>query len=113
MKENTNSSKNLIITAIFVIALGVAGYMYITRDTSGDDLLLVNPVTSAPVVNTDLLSALREFKKLTIKTDIFETPAWGSLVDFGKTLKEREKYRPNPFAPIGQTSSQSTSTSSQ
>ena len=103
------SSKNLIIVVVLIVLVAVAAYFYVGRDQSGDTLL-VGVQGENPAVDGDLLSALRELKKLKLDQEIFKNPAWLSLSDFSQTLAPQEKGRINPFAPF---SSTGTSTSSQ
>ncbi|HEY0907932.1 MAG TPA: hypothetical protein VGE35_01140 [Candidatus Paceibacterota bacterium] len=91
---------NLLIVLAILIGIGVAGYMYITRDTSSSDLLVATDPSVAPVDN-QLLAALRDLRRLKLDDSIFKDAVWLSLQDFGQTLAPQDPYRPNPFAPIG------------
>lgn len=99
MKEKVNK-KNLIIIGVLVVIIGIAGYFYSTRDQTSDTLLSSEFSTTTTVVDSDLLSALRELKKLRLDDSIFTNPVWMSLNDFGKTLADQPKGRPNPFLPL-------------
>lgn len=93
-----------------IIAVGVAGYFYISRDQSGDALLVSTlPGEQAVSVDTELLAALGKLKNIQLNSAIFKSPLWVSLVDSGKTLTPQDKGRVNPFAPL-ESSNQGTST---
>ncbi|MEN9621944.1 MAG: hypothetical protein RLZZ67_378 [Candidatus Parcubacteria bacterium] len=98
-KEKGNSNV-FIVLAIFV-AIGIAGYFYIVRDQSSEDLLVssVMDARSTPV-DSNFLAALNELKRLKLDDSLFKSPLWTSLVDFGKELAPQEKFRSNPFAPL-------------
>lgn len=107
--QTTKSNKNLFIVIFILIAVFVAGYMYIKRDQSTPDLLISTQggIENAPV-DGDLLSALRELKKIKFDDSLFKNAVWLSLVDFGKNIDPQEKYRPNPFAPLDSVSESTT-----
>ncbi len=111
MQENTKSSGNMFIVIGVIIAIGVAGYLYISRDQSSDELLVSTlPGQQATSVDAELLSALGRLKNIQLNDNIFKSPLWLSLVDSGKTLVPQDSGRVNPFAPL-EASSQGTTTS--
>jgi len=91
-------NKNYIIIGAIVLVVIIAGYFYATRDQSPDATLVATTATTT--VDSDLLSALRELRKLHLDDTIFTSQAWLSLTDFGKTLAPMASGRPNPFAPL-------------
>jgi hypothetical protein len=48
-----------------------------------------------------LLRTLKNLEKVELNGDIFSDPAFTVLFDFSKVLTPIDKYRQNPFAPIG------------
>lgn len=101
MQDKPKSNKNIIVIGIVILLIGIAGYMYVTRDQSVSQTLTVASAGSVVTpVDSDLLSALNSLKKLKLDDSIFKNPVWLSLVDFGKVLAPQEKFRPNPFAPL-------------
>ena len=97
--KDSSSNKNLIIALVIFVAIGVAGYMYSTRDRSTSDLLIGIPTENA-AVDGDLLMALNQLQTIRLDTEVFDDPVFESLSDIGTTLVEQPKGRPNPFAPI-------------
>ncbi|HVU06664.1 MAG TPA: hypothetical protein VHE10_02655 [Candidatus Paceibacterota bacterium] len=99
--SNGSSKRNLFIALALIIAVGVAGYLYTTRDRSSSDLLVEDFIATSTVsVDSDLLATLRQLKKLRLDDAIFSSPAWLSLKDFGQVIPPQAPGRPNPFAPI-------------
>jgi len=100
MKESSNL-KNLIVIGAILIAIAGAVYFYISRDQSSDELLTSQDSGAVTgTVDSDLLAALKELRKLHLDDSIFSDPAWLSLHDFGKVLVPQQAFRPNPFAPL-------------
>jgi len=101
MKERGNTIKNLVIAIGVLAALGVVGYMYITRDASVDaDLLVVESADQSVGVDGDLLRALQELRTIKLDTTIFNDQVFRSFIDFGTVLTPQQTGRDNPFAPI-------------
>jgi hypothetical protein len=98
MKGNT---KNLIIIGVIVLIIAGAAYYYFNRDQSGSAVLTSqDSSTITPSVDSDLLSALRELRKIKLDDSIFSSASWLSLHDFGRVLTPQQPFRPNPFAPL-------------
>ncbi|HEY4505030.1 MAG TPA: hypothetical protein VJI73_04650 [Candidatus Paceibacterota bacterium] len=53
--------------------------------------------------NQEFLRVLRSLENVTLKSKLFELPAFLSLVDLSVELKEEPKGRNNPFRPIDST----------
>ncbi len=101
MKESSSNLKNIIVIGVILLLVALAGYWYATRDKSSDELLTSQDAGSeTKSVDSDLLAALRELRKLRLDDSIFSDPVWLSLHDFGKTLAPQQSFRPNPFAPL-------------
>ncbi|MDP1624887.1 MAG: hypothetical protein Q8L64_03885 [bacterium] len=98
MKEST-SNKSLAIFLIILVAIGVAGYFYTTRDRSSDQLLVGVPVNTT-AIGSDLLKALGQLNTIRLDVKIFEDKVFMSLNDIGTKLTPQTPGRPNPFAPI-------------
>lgn len=109
--QEKGKTKNTIILALILLAIGVAMYFYATRDKEPDDLLIgVTAGMEITPVDDDLLAALRDLKKLRLDQEIFKNPVFISLVDFGQILAEQPKGRANPFAPLSSGEPVSTTT---
>lgn len=101
MGEKSNNARNLIIAVVILAAIGVAGYFYAGRDQSANDTLLTSvSVGTSTAVDSDLLSALSELRRLKLDDSIFSNPSWSTLHDFSQTLSPLPSGRPNPFAPL-------------
>lgn len=48
-----------------------------------------------------LLRTLNNLEKVELNGDIFFDPAFRDLVDYSKVINPIQKYRQNPFSPIG------------
>ncbi len=114
--KQKSSSINLIIVIAIIIAVCVAGYFYMNRDQSSDDLLVSSMVgvsgsgSAVAPVDNQLLAALRDLRRLQLDDSLFKDPIWLSLRDFSQTLAPQEPYRPNPFAPLGSSGQSASST---
>ncbi len=108
MKKNTT---NLIIAAVILILIGLAGYWYANRDQSSADLLTSTTASSSNSVDGDLLIALNELKHINLDSSIFTSPVWLSLSDFSQPIPAQSAGRPNPFAPLDASVLGATSTS--
>ena len=107
MQDTTKNKVNMFIIITIFIGIGVAGFMYVTRDVSSPKTLVSTPTEAIKSpVDSMFLTALLELKKHNIDKTFFDTKEWNSLRDFSKTLTPQEKFRPNPFAPISTTSTQ-------
>ena len=101
MEQGSSNTKNLIIAGIILAILLVAGYFYTTRERINDtDLLVGIPITSEQEIDGDLLSTLRELKRLRLDESIFSNPSFVSLTDQSKPLPSQTSGRINPFAPL-------------
>jgi hypothetical protein len=109
--QESSSKRNLVITLVILAAVGVAGYMYATRDRALDSDLLVGVPTGTAAVEGNLLTALNQLQTIRLDTEVFDNPVFESLVDIGTRLADQPSGRPNPFAPIDSGSSASTGTS--
>lgn len=113
MQEKPKGNSNLIILAVIVVAIGVAGYFYIGRDQSTDATLTITKGSPASLDDNQLLAALRDLKRHNLDNSLFSDPLWLSLTDFSKPLVLQEPGRPNPFAPFNSTNSTASSTPKQ
>lgn len=91
---------NTIIAVVAILIIGYVGYLYTTRDRSGDALLSSVSSGSTVAVDGDLLNALRQLRQIKLDTSIFSNPTWLSLNDFSKTITPQDSNRQNPFAPL-------------
>lgn len=106
MKERGNTLKSLVIVIGTLAVVGFIGYTYLTRDASIDEssLLIVESPTASGV-DGDLLKALQQLRTIKLDSAIFSDPSFRSFEDFGTRLTPQSPGRPNPFAPIGASSS--------
>lgn len=94
-----------IMAFLGIAAFFVAGAALVAGGDSyaqNEDSLLVKE--SPAVVNSEgmeILALLNEMQKIALSTDIFKDPLFLNLKDFTVVLPEEQRYRPNPFAPIG------------
>jgi hypothetical protein len=99
--EKRNNTRNLVITIAILIAFIGAAYFYITRETVSDaDLLVGVPIAGTATIDGDLLSTLRELKRLRLDDSIFTMPSFVSLTDQSRPLPPQTSGRINPFAPL-------------
>lgn len=114
MEQGSSNTRNLIIAGVVLLALIAAGYFYTTRDRVGDaDLLVGVPISSERAIDGDLLSTLRELKRLRLDEAIFSDQAFLSLTDQSKPLPAQTSGRINPFAPFDSVQSAFSSSSPQ
>lgn len=100
MKERGNTSKSLLIALAVIAAVGFFGYLYLTREPSVEDDLLLVESSGTTGVDGDLLKALQELRTIKLDLAIFSEPVFRSFQDFGNQLTPQTPGRPNPFAPI-------------
>lgn len=114
MQEKSHSKLNLLIALAVLIAIGIAGYLYETRDRVSDaDLLVSTPSSSAAgAVEGDLLTALGQLRRLSLDESIFQNPIFTSFTDYSTELAKQDAGRPNPFAPFPSSSPVATSSES-
>ncbi len=110
MKERGNTTKSLLIAVAILAALGFGGYEYINRDSAASTDLLVSEASgSSSGLDGDLLKALQQLKTIKLNTGVFQDPVFRSFFDFGTTIQRQEIGRQNPFAPVGNASAPSAS----
>lgn len=101
MEQGSSNTKNLIIAGVILLALLGAGYFYASRERVNDaDLLVGIPVSSEQAIDGDLLSTLRELKRLRLDESIFSNQSFVSLTDQSRPLPAQTSGRINPFAPF-------------
>lgn len=106
MEKGSSNTKNLLIAGAILVVLIAAGYFYATRERVSDsDLLVGVPITGEKAIDGDLLSTLRELKRLRLDESIFSDPSFVSLTDQSKPLPPQVSGRINPFAPLESASS--------
>jgi hypothetical protein len=104
MEQGSSNTKNLIVAGVVLVAIIIAGYLYSTRDRIDDtDLLVGIPISSEKVIDGDLLSTLRELKRLRLDEAIFSSQSFLSLTDQSRPLPAQTSGRINPFAPLEST----------
>ncbi len=104
MEQGKSNTRNLLVAAAILLACIGAAYFYLTRDTVSDtDLLVGIPITGPESIDGDLLSTLRELKRLSLDEKIFSDPSFKSLIDHSRPLPPQTSGRLNPFAPLEST----------
>lgn len=101
MEQGSSNTKNLIIAGVVLVGFIIAGYFYTTRDRVDDaDLLVGIPISAEKAIDGDLLSTLRELKRLRLDESIFSDQSFVSLTDQSRPLPVQTSGRINPFAPL-------------
>ena len=89
----------MIGVLILVVAFG--GWYLFGGSGGNDALVSTEVVTSAS--DSELVSTLIQLRAVTLSGTIFSDPVFMSLKDFGVQILPEPVGRPNPFAPLGQT----------
>lgn len=120
----SNKLKNLIFILVG-LALILVYVLFFKKDNTNDQALTVNTtnnignveinkVENNPIdekLSSEILATLSSIKSITLQDKIFTSNAFQSLVDGTVPLvKDGNEGRPNPFAPIGNDASSSTTT---
>lgn len=98
MKSNPNSKKTTIVAVVAIIVLVIV-YFYFSGGTTPESVGTLQ-AQSANVVGSRVLSLLNQIESLQIKTDLFKSTAYQTLVDYSVEIPELPVGRPNPFAPL-------------
>lgn len=98
--------KLLIGLVILLATFFIYKYFFVSSapDTNTPGLQAVSGLDAGaggPVVDDEFIRLLDRLKGVELNSDLFSTPAWGSLTNFRIELEPEEKKRQNPFAPIG------------
>lgn len=97
--DNVKLIKTILVVAVIFIVIGFFGF-YFFRTEDKPILRGAVPGGGSPE-SREIQLALNALEGLVISGDVFKLPAFGSLVDFTRTVNPEDKQRPNPFAPIG------------
>lgn len=97
MEEKPNKKNNIIMIVALVAVILFVGYFFLF---SKDESATTSPVSksSQEIIGNDLLSLILELKKIKLNTELFKSPTFSSLKDFGITLKDQPVGRQNPFS---------------
>lgn len=98
MKNQSNSKKTTIIAVIAFIVLAIV-YFYFSGGTTPESVNTIE-VQSVNAVGSRVLSLLNQIQSLQIKSDLFKSTAYQTLVDYSVEIPELPVGRPNPFAPL-------------
>ena len=109
--------KYLIIIVVVIVVAFIAYTVYTNSDSSTSTSQSLQKTsasgaitTASGVTNNDLASGfvdqLLTIQNITLKTSFFSDNVFTSLKDNHVDIQPQEKSRPNPFAPIGQDSGQ-------
>ena len=103
--------KKLIITVIVIIAAFFVYGKFFAKDSSSGPLLgstqSNTPENSADVLGADIIRAINQIDSLSLDRSVFSNPVLLELVDRSETIQTEDVGKPNPFSPIGVSSSNS------
>lgn len=122
----TPTIRNIILFGGIGLALVFLYFTFVKKEPEAETSLVVSPATnapyapitatqpgSAPAVTSEFLSLLLNIKSIKLDDSIFKDPAFTVLRDSSIILiQDTPEGRPNPFAPIGSDSSQSSTSTS-
>lgn len=92
------------------VALLLLIYVYLTYFSGGSSSASLTASDSASPLSADILVTLQSIHSITLDNSIFTDPAFISLSDFGVIIPPENIGRRNPFAPLGASTSTTTST---
>jgi hypothetical protein len=105
-QNNPNKVTFIALAIIIVVSLGI--YFYYQGEpvdgTGSLDTALVGgsaESADARVVSDRIVTLLNQVNDIKIKTDLFQSAVYSSLVDYTITVPEENVGRSNPFAPVG------------
>jgi hypothetical protein len=93
--DTITQNKTAILSLVLLI-LAFFGYSYFFGGSS--DVMVAQVNTAA---GTELIELSRELSGINFNQDLFATPGYRQLVDFGSEVLPQPIGRPNPFGAIG------------
>ncbi|OHB18660.1 MAG: hypothetical protein A2749_01190 [Parcubacteria group bacterium RIFCSPHIGHO2_01_FULL_45_26] len=98
---NTLSKILVVVALVILLILGIK-YVSNRSETSQNNQTIVTETfnNKDSTESDEFLKALRNLEHVSLNGEIFSSPIFHSLVDFGLELEERPKGRDNPFEPI-------------
>lgn len=94
---NVSPATQKIIASLVIIAgLGYVAFSTLTAEVPVD-----TNVIAAPIEGEEILILADKLNAVDIKTSIFESPIFTSLIDISIPIIEESKGRVNPFSQIG------------
>jgi len=101
--------KNIIIVGV-IIALGLIAYSFLKPAPTAETLLATTErQDSAQVLGDEISSAISQINSLKLDRGVLDDPVVKNLKDHSKPIIAEPVGRKNPFAPIGQDSGNSAS----
>lgn len=106
----TPKLKKIILTIIILGILFVLYAIFIKPDPSADVLVsgksgsIALSSQEARLLGSQISQALLKIEQITLTRSIFENPVFNSLQDRSQPIIEEPVGRTNPFAPLGDTS---------
>lgn len=94
----------IFVIVALILAFFAYSYFFAGKETP---VLMEETINPTAVADQDLISLLLELKAITLDESIFTDPTFMSLEDFSRELIPEPIGRPNPFAPLGSSGSQS------
>ena len=99
--------KNIIIVLVIVI-LGFVAYSFLKPADSTETLLsTTEKQDSTQILGDEISSAINQINSLKLDRGVLDDPVVKNLVDHSKPIVSEPVGRKNPFAPIGQDSGNS------
>jgi hypothetical protein len=86
-------------TAIVSLVLLILAFFFYSMFFGDDSETLIAPANTA--AGTELIALSKELSGISFSQDLFSTPAYRMLVDFGSEVLPQPTGRPNPFGIIG------------
>jgi hypothetical protein len=101
----SQSLQKIIIIALTLFVVAFVGYRLFTMTPDASlSTDLSSPTTE--VAGQDILTLVEKLKLITIDESVFSSPTFSNLKDFSSEITPEAQGRVNPFAGIGNDSSQ-------
>lgn len=97
-----NTVNTIIGSVVFVLLLAVGGYMVYTGGNQPTRSLVAKDATSTQLASDEVLQRLQRVRDINLKTELFSSPSFVSLKNFGITIESQSTGRDNPFRPAVQ-----------
>ena len=96
--------ENKVILVIVVIIIALLAFYGMSGGGSSSALLSAkSPATDTSVNDRELLQLLTDMRNIHLEGHIFESTAYTSLQDFGRSIIPEPVGRQDPFAPLQKT----------
>lgn len=85
----------LIAGAFFVLSRGDGGAAAVTLSSDTQQ-----QIAESEQLERELIAELAKLRSIQLNASLFDTPTFGSLIDYSRVLGEKPVGRDNPFAPL-------------